>query len=490
MNVRRTAARGIHLGNRALYWVALVVSRAAGLLTLPVYARVLGAGDFGRYELLTSLLALLFSLLFVGMDFAMAVRYYQAPESKRRADLASALAVTGSLSVTAAIVIALASPALSTALLQQRDAAPAVMALAVALPCNVIASVQILVLRLEFRPGAFFLVTVPGVAFGSAVGVALVLLADAGLPGAMMGQAISYASMTVIGAALTRGRASLTDLTWRNTLAMVHLGLPLVPAGIAIWVFALSDRLLVSALVGFGQLGLYASAARIASLLSLVQGGFQLAWGPLALQWASATDRDARYRHSLHVVAKLGGASVVMVSLLSGPLITILAGPSYAEAQRAVWLLAGSVLLNALFYIVTIGLNLSQRSGRLATATALAAVANTALNLVLIPPLGYLGAAIATLAGYAISVGAGHLFSQRALPLRIGFAGGATWATAAIAAAAVVASAPVWLSLAVGIPAAGALAAGGLREAISLWRVSVEADPPAPPGPSRREATA
>ena len=467
--VLRSAAR---LANMALYGAALAVSRAAGLLTLPVYARVLGADDFGRYELLTSLLALLFSVSFMGMDFAMAVRYYEASHSARRADAASAFLVTATLSISAAIVIALGAPWLAGALLHEPSQTLPVVALAIALPFNVIASVQILILRLQFRAGGFFVTSVPSVAVGSATGVLLVLVGHLGLAGAMIGQSVTYALMVLIGALLIQPAFRVTDLSRSNTKGMVRLGLPWVPAGVAIWVFALSDRLFVSGLVGFAQLGLYAAAARISSVLALLQTGFQLAWGPLALQWGTAVDRETRYRRSLLAVAKFGGASVVVVSLLSGPLIELLAGHAYADGHKVVWLLGSSVLFNALFYIATIGLNLAQRSGRLATATALAAVANTVLNVVLIPVFGYVGAGIATLAAYFVALVTGYFLSQRVLPLSIGFAAGIAWAALAVAAAA----ASTYLTPPLGIGFAGAVAAwltaSGLREASKLWRAA------------------
>ena len=466
-SVMRSAGR---IANRALYGVALAISRAAGLLTLPVYARVLGADDFGRYELLTSLLALLFSVLFVGMDFAMAVRYYDASPEARRADAASAFFVTGTLSGACALVIALGAPWLAQLLLHQSSEAPAVIALAVALPFNVLASMQILVLRLQFRPAAFFVTSVPSVAIGSVGGVLLVLVAHLGLAGAMIGQAITYAMMTIIGAAMTQPTFRRADFSPRNTGAMVRLGLPLVPAGVAMWVFALSDRLFVSGMVGFAQLGLYAAAARISSVLALLQAGFQLAWGPLALKWGSEAKRDIRYRHSLLAVAKFGGASVVLVSLLAGPLIKVLAGDAYADAHRVVWLLGGSVLFNALFYIVTIGLNLSQRSGRLASATAFAAVANTALNLVLIPQLGYLGAGVATFVAYLVACVSGFILSQRTLPLDLGFSRGIAWAALAVIAAGAGTYLVPWAAATLAVPVCAILLTSGARDSLALFR--------------------
>jgi O-antigen/teichoic acid export membrane protein len=246
---------------------------------------------------------------------------------------------------------------------------------------------------------------------------------------------------------------------------LLRLGLPLVPAGAASWVFALSGRLFVLAFAGVGQVGLYAAAARVSTILSLVQGGFNLAWTPIALKWGSRPDRELFYRATVVSVAAIGGAGAIAMSLGASLALVILAGPDYASSSPIMWMLAGGVVYYALFYVVTIGLSLAHSSGRLAWATIIAAAANTVLNILLVPVMGYKGAAVATLAAYALACVAGYVLAERAMPLRIGFGRGMAWLGLGVAAAAVPAlvagPAPVVLACVV----AGLLLWVGVREA-------------------------
>ncbi len=61
-------------------------------------------------------------------------------------------------------------------------------------------------------------------------------------------------------------------------------GLPLVPAAIAGWVFTVSDRIVLGKLATFRELGLYAAASSIASVLSFLLGPLGQAWSPHAVQ--------------------------------------------------------------------------------------------------------------------------------------------------------------------------------------------------------------
>ena len=136
----------------------------------------------------------------------------------------------------------------------------------------------------------------------------------------------------VLFAVGVRGLLDPMSADRRTALRLVRLGAPLVPASAASWVFALADRFFVAAFLGFSQLGLYASAARLATILALVQFGFHAAWGPVALRWGTIGDRDRRYAASLRLVAIAGGAAVAIVSWLARPLLWLLAGPAYVGA--------------------------------------------------------------------------------------------------------------------------------------------------------------
>jgi len=423
------------VGDQGLYWLTLVVSRAGGLLTVPIYARLLGPDDYGRYELLVSLMALLFSVLLLGMDFAVSVRYFHQSPAERRADLASAVLVTSLVSCAAAAGIGMLSPVLASGLLRDSSAISPIVLAGIGVPFNVVSGIWGVVFRLQFRPRAFFASTVVGTLTGSALGVILVVGARLGLAGAMVGVTASYFITALVGAYAIRGSAGRSDFSWRSTRDLLRLGLPLVPAGASLWVFALSDRLFVLAFAGVGQVGLYAAAARVSTILSVIQGGFNLAWTPVALRWGLRRDRESFYEATVVSVAAIGGAGVIALSLGASLALAILAGPDYVSASPIMWMLAGSVVYYALFYVVTIGLNLTRSSGRLAWATVIAAAANTALNILLIPDMGYTGAAVATLVAYAVACIVGYLMAEHALPMRIGFGRGMLWLGIGIATA-------------------------------------------------------
>lgn len=421
--------RHLRAGREPFFFgAAVVLPRATGLLTLPIYTRLLGPEDFGRYELLISLIALLYASCLLGLDFAISVRYYRNDEAERRRDAASAVAAAAGASLVATGILAGLAGVLGPLALQSSSGGLPFAIVVAAVPFNVLGGVLAMYLRLRFRGRAFFRAMFGGAVGGTASGLVLVVAADWGLVGAAVGLAAVHVITFGLLAVGVRGLLDPMSADRGTALHLVRLGAPLVAAGAASWIFALADRFFVAAFLGFSQLGLYASAARLATILALVQFGFHAAWGPIALRWGTIRDRDQRYAASLLLVAKAGGAAVAIVSWLASPLLWLLAGPAYVGAEGVVWLLAASVLFSAMFFVAQIGANLAQRGGRVAWTMIIAAVVNTVTNLALIPALGYFGAGIATMATYLVAYVIMYAMSQSVTPIAMQFGRATRWA--------------------------------------------------------------
>jgi O-antigen/teichoic acid export membrane protein len=424
-------ARGLSAGaglTSLMFAAGFVLPRAVSLLTVPVYTRLLGVEEFGRFELLTSVFSLLYVIALLGMDFAISVRFFGLAAGDRRGDASTALLTTGSASLFGVAVLVALAPVLGPLMLQTSDGALPFAITVVALPFNVLGSVLAICLRLHFRGGSYLAAFAGGAAGGGLTGIVLVLALNAGLLGALVGFGLIHAITFALLAAAARDQFSPALWDRGRARQLLRIGLPLVPANASSWVFAVADRFFVSAFVGFTQLGLYAAAARIGMILTLAQYGFHAAWGPVALRWGAAPDRDARYAASLRLVAVAGGASTALVSWLAWPLLWVLAGPSYVSAAGAVWLLASSALFLAMFYVVQIGASLAQRGDRVAWATLAAAAANTVANLALIPPFGFMGAAWATLVAYVVAYGVMYALSQGVCAIDFAFRRSTSWA--------------------------------------------------------------
>ena len=92
--------------------------------------------------------------------------------------------------------------------------------------------------------------------------------------------------------------------------------------------------------------------------------------------------------------------AALALGLLAPWLVRLLTTPAFYEGSTVVAPLAFASALYAGYVVVAIGIGRARRTQFNWVVTGAAAVVNVALNLILIPPYGMMGAAVATVAAY------------------------------------------------------------------------------------------
>jgi O-antigen/teichoic acid export membrane protein len=145
----------------------------------------------------------------------------------------------------------------------------------------------------------------------------------------------------------------------------------------------------------------------------LVVTAFQIAWVPFSLSLA-------RHEAAPHVYARtllyfLGGAlgALLLLTLFATPLIEVFATPAYLPAGRVLALAGLSSVASGAYYIVATGVNLAGKTAHIGWTTVVAAIVSIALNVLLIPTWGVLGAAVAGLIANLIPVALLYMVAQR-----------------------------------------------------------------------------
>jgi O-antigen/teichoic acid export membrane protein len=201
------------------------------------------------------------------------------------------------------------------------------------------------------------------------------------------------------------------------------------------------DRLLLAGMAGIEEVGLYGAAAKVALGLGLLATVFLLAWLPFALKVQREIYARRLYGDMLTVVAALGAAATIVAAVVAEPIVALIAGRQFLSAAPVVWMLVGSTVLNTIYTMLVIGLQLGRRTSLVSLTTGIAAVANVFVNLALIPVYGFLGAGVATIIAYGASAIAVYLAAQRTA--RIPYAPAALLAIGTLAVAS--ATAVQWL---------------------------------------------
>lgn len=408
-------------GDAVVYGLGGMVNQAVAVLLVPIYARQLGPAGVGITGVLNSTISL--ALVIVGVALPQAFFRWYLHESRDAADRRRVLATTLALRIVIsglgfALILLAAIPL--TWLLYAGDH---VLVFALAAPIVLFDSfnaIPLSFLRAERRPRTYVLVAITRAVLGTVLILGFVVVANIGVVGVALGAAIAAGLSAVIGGAVLV-RAGLLRLGLDGSLArrLLAFATPLIPAGIAGWALNLADRPILQAMTGDAELvGIYTMGYTAGLVINaLVIQPFTLAWGAAFWEIARSDSAPATFARTLTWFLAIAAGIALALSALGGDVLDLLVGPAFAASRFIIPFSAFAFVLVGAYAIAASGLHIVGRSRRLAAAIGVAAVLTLILNVVLIPPLGLFGPALATIVGYFTMLATTGFLGQRHYPV-------------------------------------------------------------------------
>ena len=244
--------------------------------------------------------------------------------------------------------------------------------------------------RVEERSVAFTIASLANLVVTVVATIVPVFVLDDGATGALVGNAIGTAAVLVV--LIWQRRASLRPAFDRDLVRrMNRFGLPLLPAGLAIWVVDFADRLFLGRIVDQHEVGLYAVGVKIASAMVLVQLAFRTAWPAFAYSLEEGPEARRTFAYVLTYTSLLGCWMSLGLGLLAPWLVDWLAAPEFASAERVVAPLAFSGALLVAYTTLSIAASRANQTQRYWQVAVAGAAVNVGLNLLLIPTLRHGG---------------------------------------------------------------------------------------------------
>jgi O-antigen/teichoic acid export membrane protein len=413
--LRRLATTG------AAYTAASILSKVIAVALLPLYTRYLTPEDYGAAEILFAAVVTASIIVRFGLIEAILRFYYLDEEDPRRVVKATFAGLFWLSTLGLLIALPFARP-LSEALLDPKELPPGVSG--VELVRIAIGGLWVLTMwefmltlfRLDERARAFFATTILNVVAAIALTVVLVVGRDEGARGLLIGSYASGAVFAIVLIALQWRRLSL----WPEPALLRRLfrfGLPTMPAEVSLYALNFADRLIIVRSLGLKEAGLYSLGVKFAQAVNVLVRGFQLAWPPLA--YSIRDDGEARRFYATVVTLFVAGCSFVVAGMwiFSRWIVRALAAPKFFDSYEVIGLIAAAVTLYALYLVLVVILGRTGRTEFNLPAAIGALVVNVGLNLLLVPQLEIVGAALALVASYLVVLGLMYVFTQRLFPV-------------------------------------------------------------------------
>ena len=265
--------------------------------------------------------------------------------------------------------------------------------------------------RYEYKYRAAFAVTVLSTVVSQGASVVCVMLMDGDPVSVKIWSGVLAGLIFQIPIYLMlygRGRCFFDGGIWKSVLAFA---IPLLPHYLAQHVMAGSDKIMISELYSESAAGIYAVVANISLIATVVWSAVNASLIPFTFERIN----EKKYKDIDRVVFPILLVYAVVcigVALAAPEVLMILAPEEYYSGIYAVPPIIAVAFLSALYNVYANVEFYHKRSGSIALATIVAATVNIGLNLVLIPTMGFVGAAYTTLISNVILV-AMHYFGYR-----------------------------------------------------------------------------
>jgi len=377
----------------------------SGLLLLPILTKTLPIEEYGTWVQITVTMGLIPAVVMLGLPFTM-VRFLAAVKDREEFQegyysIAAVMILTGSL---ASLILFILAEPIAVALFDSQVMVTQFLAAIVFLEC--INGLQFNYFRTVQQIRRYSYLTLSKTCL-QLILVGALVLAGYRIFGAVMGLFITDLILFLVMGIVIHSEIGFTVPRFRHLREYLSFCLPTVPGNVSSWVVNSSDRYVIAVFLGTAYVGYYSPGYALGNIINMLIAPLSFMLPVTLSKYYDAGDLEnvrTVISYSTRWFLALAIPSVVGLSLLSKSLLTILSTPEIAEQGYLITpFIALSGLLLGLDAIIAQILILVKKTSITGTIWTLAAVLNFGLNIIFIPTIGLIGAAVTTLIAFSLA---------------------------------------------------------------------------------------
>lgn len=183
---------------------------------------------------------------------------------------------------------------------------------------------------------------------------------------------------------------------------MYRYSIPLVPNGVSWWIVNVSDRTIISFVLGTAANGLYAVSNKFPTILSSLLGVFNLSWSESAALHINSPDRDEFFSDISNTVTKLFTSLGVGMIACMPFVFPLLINSKYNGAFNQIPILVLGAVFNVVVCLYSAVYIAKKMTKQVASVSILGAIINVIVNVLLIKKIGLYAASISTALSYFV----------------------------------------------------------------------------------------
>ena len=419
MNLRGQAHLPLLANNTIFYLIGLICANVITFITFPILARGMSSSDFGIFDLFVSFSILITILFAFGIDSSVGRYFHEIDDVEQRRKLVFEAMIVQSL-----VIITIGSPFYFMAehlidYVSTDDSHVVLLRLSILQAAfQAILNFALSLLKWSSEKWKFIFLSVVSSGLGLCLSSIAIYGFNADLGGVFELVVIGRVFSAALGLYLIRNWLMYSCITYEFSGRLIRYAIPIGIVCVIDVMVPIIERKSILEIVSGEQLGQYAAAAKLVSILAVVVQAFQAAWGPLALSVRKQEMADETYS----IIAKIFVIAICLCALLMtyfGKLALILvASDRYQEAYILILPMAMGMAIQATGMITGLGIQISLRSHYQIVSQIIFSIVAAILISHLTNYFGIVGTAYAVLLSIVIRTLTASALGQYAHPIK------------------------------------------------------------------------
>jgi len=390
-----------------------------GLILLPIIIKTLGASGYGIWVQVLVTLGLINPIADLTLSYTF-VRFFAGVKDKKEIQegfFSILITIFCWSSFIALILFSLASP-IANVLFNDANAIEIVKLTALIVPFSTINTPLLFFFRTYRQMKTFSALTLLQ-NFGEMAAIAYFVLSGFGVFGAVISILIVRIFMDLVMLDIIRSQIGIKIPKFSNIQSYLKFGMPLIPSQLSSWIVNSSDRYIIVFFMGIASVGIYSAAYSIGSIITMFAAPLGFVLVPaLSKSYDEGKIEEVKnlLAYSLKYLLMLAIPSAFGLSILAKPILQIMTTPEFVtHGCLIVPFVALSMVLFCIYGVVAQVIALVKKTRITGTVWVIAGLANLGLNIIFVPKIGILGAAITTLIAFGIATAITAYYSSKYL---------------------------------------------------------------------------
>ena len=400
--------------------IGSIINVIIGLITTPIITRLVNPDEYGQLSIFNTYANIAMMLISLGFDQVLLRYYYLNDEQSYKQKV-----ISKCLIIPIMLFCILALP-ISIIYYKKGNISSKADFLIFTLfllevMCLLVNRISILVVKLNGKANLYSLLNVIQKIVYVSIAIPLILIINSkAFLILVFSTFISYLIPTIISIIIER---KLFKFNFKNKdeklnyKEMLKYGLPMLLSSSVYLVFQAIDKISLQYFCDYNEVGIYASAASLLSIIAIIRTSFTSVWIPIAVQYYEKNKDDKEFYIKINQIVTVVMFAFGITLMFSKDLIVLLLGEKYRQAAIILPFLLFQPIMYTISETTVIGLIFKKKANMQLTASLISCICNIILNIILISLLGSKGASISTGVSYIIFFIMRTILSKKYFPI-------------------------------------------------------------------------